>query len=364
LLRAAAGRGRHLWPALERAIGSGEAELAEPELLAAIAEGDLELLRRFAATLASLRRRAPLLSLGELIEAAVGETDYDLAVLMRPAGEARFANVRKLTRLAVEYEAAEGRDLRGLLDFLAARAGADADPQAATAVEGHDGVRIMTVHNAKGLEFDVVAVPCLSRSLLAGTRMPALALGREPEEPRVGVQLRRVGAGSIPLYSYRALREEAREREAEEELRLFHVAATRARQRLLLSGAIAAKPGNGNAGTPVIERIAAAFELDRERDSTIAVPPPQPRPGLEASFAASEIAVRVSLASPQRAAELSEARAAGDPQPDPGEGPAPLLPPTPPPVPAVPLSYTAISAHLEGVEAEAGAEDRPGPALA
>ena len=101
------------------------------------------------------------LTLPGLIDAAVTETGYDLAVLMRPAGEARFANVRKLMRLAADFEAREGRDLRGLLDFLAARADADADAQAATAVEGHDGVRIMTVHAAKGLEFDVVAVPGL-----------------------------------------------------------------------------------------------------------------------------------------------------------------------------------------------------------
>ena len=105
------------------------------------------------------------------------ETGYDLAVLMRPAGEARFANVRKLMRLAAEFECREGRDLRGLLDFLAARAEIDAEAQAATAAEGHDGVRIMTVHNAKGLEFDVVAVPDLSRSLLAGARRAAAGPG-------------------------------------------------------------------------------------------------------------------------------------------------------------------------------------------
>ena len=179
LLRAAAGSGRHVWPAVERAAGHGEAELAEPERLAQIPEAELALLRRFAATLAGLRERGTALSLAGLIEAAVTETGYDLAVLMRPAGEARFANVRKLMRLAAEFEAREGRDLRGLLDFLASRAETDAEAQAATAAEGHDGVRIMTVHNAKGLEFDVVAVPDLSRSLLAGARPPLLALGRE-----------------------------------------------------------------------------------------------------------------------------------------------------------------------------------------
>ncbi|HEV7771271.1 MAG TPA: UvrD-helicase domain-containing protein, partial [Solirubrobacterales bacterium] len=119
LLRAAAGKRRHVWPALQRAVGVGEAEPAEPERLAQIPAAELELLGCFAATLARLRERAPQLSLAGLIEAATGETGYDLAVLMRPAGEARFANVRKLMRLAAEFESREGRDLRGLLDFLA-----------------------------------------------------------------------------------------------------------------------------------------------------------------------------------------------------------------------------------------------------
>ena len=135
------------------------------------------------------------------------ETGYDLAVLMRPAGEARFANVRKLMRLAAEFEAREGRDLRGLLDFLAARAESDAEAQAATAAEGHDGVRIMTVHNAKGLEFDVVAVPDLSRSLLAGA--PRAAAGARPRASRrgSGMQLRRLGSRrDQPLRLRRALR--------------------------------------------------------------------------------------------------------------------------------------------------------------
>jgi ATP-dependent helicase/nuclease subunit A len=207
LLRAAAGARRHVWPALERAAGAGEAELAEPERLEQIPASEIGLLRRFVATLADLRRRGPRLPLAALIEAATTETGYDLAVLMRPAGEARFANVRKLMRLASEFEAREGRDLRGLLDFLAARAESDAEAQAATAAEAHDGVRIMTVHNAKGLEFDVVAVPDLSRSLLAGARPPLLTLGRE-QPPRVGMQLRRLGSGGINLYDYAELCEE------------------------------------------------------------------------------------------------------------------------------------------------------------
>ncbi|MET0557777.1 MAG: UvrD-helicase domain-containing protein [Solirubrobacterales bacterium] len=347
LLRAAVGKRRHVWPALQHAVGAAELELADPERLAEIPAVELELLRGFVATLEALRERAPRLGLAALIEAAVTGTGYDLAVLMRPAGEARFANVRKLMRLAAEFEAREGRDLRGLLDFLTARAEGEAEAQAATAAEGHDGVRIMTVHNAKGLEFGVVAVPDLSRSLLAGSRAPVLTLGHE-QPPRVGLQWRRLGAGSINLYDYADLYEESKRRDAEEGLRLFHVAATRARERLLLSGVVKPEPGRETKpGTPVIERIVDSFGLDREEDSVLPVPPPEPRPGLEASFGPSEIPVRVNLPSPERAAELRVTHREAVGKRELGQGPPPLVERKPPVVPSRPLSYTAISAYEE-----------------
>ncbi|HYC80553.1 MAG TPA: PD-(D/E)XK nuclease family protein, partial [Solirubrobacterales bacterium] len=347
LLRMAAGKRRHVWPALERAVGLGEAELADPEHLAAIGEEELALLATFAARLAGLRERAPRLALSALIDEAVTVTGYDLAVLMRAAGEARFANVRKLTRLADEFEEREGRDLRGFLDFLAARAEGDAEAQAATAAEGHDGVRIMTVHNAKGLEFDVVAVPDLSRSLLAGARPPLLLLGHE-QPPRVGMQLRRLGSSSVSLYEYGELLEESRERDSEEGLRLFHVAATRARQRLILSGVVKPEPGRETRpSTPVIERLVDALGLLRDADGEVAVPPPEPRPGLEADFASSTIAVRANLPSPERAAELRALRRDRAGERELGTGPPPLLERKPPVVPSRPLSYTAISAYEE-----------------
>jgi ATP-dependent helicase/nuclease subunit A len=349
LLRAAAGRGRHIWPTVEVAAGLGEDEETDLERLAEVPEAELALLRGFAETLQGLRRRATSLSLPGLIDAAVTETGYDLAVLMRPAGEARFANVRKLTRLAADFEAAEGRDLRGLLDFLAARADADADAQAATAVEGHDGVRIMTIHSAKGLEFDVVAIPHLSRGLLPFSGTPLLTLGREPEQPRVGMQLRRLGARGVNLYSQRELLEEAQVREAQEELRLFHVGATRARERLLLSGVVNPSPSSQpTPGQAVIERLADAFEIDREDDSAIEVAAPEPRPGLDLEPGPSEIAVRVNRPSAERAKELTAVRREADPRADPGEGPAPLVGRRPTKAPTRPLSYTAIAAHGGG----------------
>ncbi len=347
LLRQGAGPRRHVWGAVQRAAGTRGDELAAPERLVEIPESELKLLREFVATIESLRARGPRLTLAALVDAVVTETGYDLAVLMRPSGEARFANVRKLGRLAAEFEAREGRDLRGLLDFLSARAESDAEAQAATAAEGHDGVRIMTVHNAKGLEFGVVAVPDLSRSLLAGARPPLVLLGRE-RPPRVGMQLRRLGGASVNLFGYAELLDEARERDSEEGLRLFHVAATRAREHLILSGVVKPEPGKElKPGTPVVERLVAALGVARDADGVVSVPAPEPRPGLEASFAPGEIAVRVNLPSPERAAELTACRRDAAGARSLGTGTPPLVERKPPIVPNRPLSYTAIAAYEE-----------------
>ncbi len=346
LLRKAAGKRRHVWPAVERAAGAGDAELVEPERLEGIPASERELLAKFVAAVGSLRERGSRLSLPALIEAAVTETGYDLAVLSRPAGEARFANVRKMGRLAAEFESREGRDLRGFLDLLAARAEGEAEAQAATAAEGHDGVRIMTVHNAKGLEFGVVAVPDLSRRLLGGNRAPLLAIGRE-EQPRVGLRLVRLGSPKIDLFDYGALWEESQAREAEEELRLFHVAATRARRHLILSGVVNPKEGKETKGKPVVERLVDALGVPRDAEATVPVAAPAPRPGLEAEFEPSEIAVRVNLPSPGRAAELRALRRMDAAERELGEGPPPLVERQPPTVPSRPLSYTAISAYQE-----------------
>src|SRR6185437_325082 len=96
-----------------------------------------------------------------------------------PNGERRMANLRKLMRLAAEYEEHDGRDLRGFIDFAQERTRRDErEGMAAVQVEGHDGVRVMPVHAAKGLEFPVVAVADLGRATTAGSRAPDLALGR------------------------------------------------------------------------------------------------------------------------------------------------------------------------------------------
>ena len=245
LLRRAAsseeGHPRHVWPVLEWRFGDGpEPDQVEQHWLEAIPADDVERLERFCSILGGLRRRSMLLSLEELIEATMSAFGYDLGLIARSGGAGRMANVRKLMRLAREYEANEGRDLGGFLALAADSTRRDErEGMAAVQAEGHDGVRVMTVHAAKGLQFPVVAVPDLGRRLNAGHRNADLVIGRAGATARSRASAcaspspRRARSGSGSWSSSTPRRARPRR---EEGCRLVYVAASRAQDRLILSG--------------------------------------------------------------------------------------------------------------------------------
>ena len=192
-----------------------------------------------------------------LLERALVATGYDLAVLARAGGERRLANLRKLMRLAREYERAEGRDLRGFLAYAATRDLAAArEGEAPLESEGLDAVRLMTIHRAKGLEFPVVCVADLGRQ--GGGRTERLLLGADGA---VGLRLSTPGGGAtVPALAFERLAAEAAANEDAEERRLFYVAMTRACDRLILSGtADPEKPGQPRPGGPPIDWILPAI---------------------------------------------------------------------------------------------------------
>ena len=213
----------------------GRRRLHDPAAwLGALAPAERERLVAFARFFAGERARAERLPVEALLERAITATGYDLAILARAGGERRLANLRKLMRLARDYEHAEGRDLRGFLAFAVTQDLAEArEGEAALESDGLDAVRLMTIHRAKGLEFPVVCVADLGR-LGAGGR-PRLLLGRRRR--RLGLRLAPLGGGdAVPALAYDRLAAEEDRADAEEERRLLYVAMTRARERLILSG--------------------------------------------------------------------------------------------------------------------------------
>jgi ATP-dependent exoDNAse (exonuclease V) beta subunit len=209
--------------------------LREPdELLELLPPEDARRAVAFAELFAGERRAAAQVSLETLIDRAVTTTGYDRHILSLPDGTRRMANVRKLMRMAREYEADEGRDLRGFIDTLVDRdAALPREGEAPLEAEAVQGVQLMTIHRAKGLEFPVVCVADLGKD----GREDDGAL-RISESGLAGLRLASLGGGA-PVASERLERIKAEQRESgeEEERRIFYVAVTRAQEHLVLSGA-------------------------------------------------------------------------------------------------------------------------------
>jgi ATP-dependent helicase/nuclease subunit A len=334
----------HIWSLMRDLTEHGEPRNGNAEAASLIPPDERERLIGFATVLTDLRRIGTEGGLEALIERTATTFGYDLTTLLRDHGSERWANARKLMRLAREFEAREGPDLGAFLDYIDVRAAQrDRESEAATRAEGHSGVRVMTIHAAKGLEFDVVAVGDLGRNLQLGWTPLRVAPGQDQpdggEATRVGVQLGRLGRPSERLGDYQELTDLAAEREAEEEGRLAYVAATRAKQRLILSGTFS--PGNLKAEP--IRRKPIALQLIRsildgdtaERD--VEIPPAdEGSPG-------GRLRVRVTEPAPGVGAKLlipgqpeSPPAAASDLEP-------PLERPEVPPALIGGLSYSALS---------------------
>jgi ATP-dependent exoDNAse (exonuclease V) beta subunit len=81
---------------------------------------------------------------------------------LRPSGEQVLANVLQILELARQYEASGGLSFRGFVERLREQADRQEAPEAPILEEASEGVRLMTVHKAKGLEFPVVVLADLT----------------------------------------------------------------------------------------------------------------------------------------------------------------------------------------------------------
>ena len=219
---------RGVWDTIER---MGEESPEEVRLPAA----DRDRLVSFRSRLRAERAGAGQRTLSQLIERALDQSGYAGHVLTLSWPERRLANVHKLLRVARRYEAGEGRDLRGFLDHVAHHQEglSGAEPDAPVAAGEIEAVRLMSIHAAKGLEFGVVCVADLGRAQNLGVGDLLV------DGDRVGLRLARLdGSAATPSLAWPELSEERRLAQAEEEDRILYVAMTRARERLLLSGAV------------------------------------------------------------------------------------------------------------------------------
>jgi len=209
-----------------------ERSLPEP-----LSEDDERLVRAFKQRYDRLVAASARTSLERLCEEIVAAHDYDLAVLAQWDGKRRYANMRKLMRLARSYESLRGPDIEGFVKFIRDQEAVGASQlEAVSEEEGADAVRLLTIHAAKGLEFKVVIVADAGRDTGGAPSADEILVrpdgrfGFRVVDPRSG---RKRG-----VFDYQAVRDAEDADDEAERLRLYYVAMTRAIDRLVVSGAI------------------------------------------------------------------------------------------------------------------------------
>jgi ATP-dependent helicase/nuclease subunit A len=193
-------------------------------------------LDRASAFLEAMIHRRNRSGITDLLRQAVAETEYLTVIAANFDGAHRIANVEKLFRLAEQFERTGANLIRDFVNYVEefeAVGGRESEGQMDKAA---DVVRLMTIHQAKGLEFPVVIIPDLHREPMR--RDAPFVLDR-----RKGLSLKVPdGRGQMARGAFLdELQKRAGWREEFESMRVLYVAATRAEDRLIFSGAVARK---------------------------------------------------------------------------------------------------------------------------
>ena len=211
------------------------------------------------------RERAGRVTLDDLVRSVCDETGLWMALASDPRAPQPEENVKRLIDSARSFTANEGRDVRAFLermDYLVEHEW----PQSEAPLAGgpQNAVRVMTVHQAKGLEFPVVVVmQCHLKYNFGGREAVRVhrtaGIGFKCPDP--DDKYRRAETVSW----WRTRRAEEDDTRAEE-MRLLHVACTRARDSLILSG-YGSEPNRDSWWHVISERLSACDESVTHRSS-------------------------------------------------------------------------------------------------
>ncbi len=191
---------------------------------------ELDRVKTFLREMLDRRSRYPM---ADLLRQAVASTDFMAVIAANYDGAHRISNVEKLFRLAEAFEKS-GQLVRDFVHYVEKFEEAGGRETEGQIDKTANVVRLMTIHQAKGLEFPVVIIPDVHRFKSSDRDNSLFVLDRH-RGFTVSVP---DGRGTVARgAAFRHLRERSQRREQFESMRLLYVAATRAQDRLIFSGA-------------------------------------------------------------------------------------------------------------------------------
>ena len=197
-------------------------------------------LRRLYAALESLHRDCPMRPLPDALDLLFARLPVLELAAASLHGEQAAANLWKIRDLSEDLAGDPDMTLAGFVELLAGRI---ADPPEETesglAEESLEAVRVLSIHKAKGLEFPIVVLVGMHAGTLA-QRDPIQVL----HDWSAGVAGIRLGATGTLGGVFASEKLEART--VAEHRRLLYVGMTRAKERLVLSGALTGRSASGN----------------------------------------------------------------------------------------------------------------------
>ena len=201
------------------------------QALSPLSETQREQVLRAARILDELRARKDTLPIAQLLTLAIARTGYDAALLAEFLGARKLANLRKLIDMARQFDRTGLFTLADFVDRLQDAVGDEAkESLAATHPESSNVIRLMTIHQSKGLEFPIVFVADMDRQSNNSTPQALFdtLLGPLVSVPeKFGDKAEHLGKALFRLLE--------KPQSYEEILRLLYVATTRAADYLVLS---------------------------------------------------------------------------------------------------------------------------------
>jgi ATP-dependent helicase/nuclease subunit A len=199
--------------------------------IAYISDDEHVLLDRAADMIKGLIARQHHYALSHLLRFAVSKSECETVVAATFDGAQRLANVQRLFTLAERFEGSGAHLIRDFVRYVEEFEAIGSRESEGQIDEATNAVRLMTIHQAKGLEFPVVIIPDLQRSAKPPDNWVLLDRQR-------GLTLKVPdGRGKLVAgLTYNSFERRHALREQFESMRLLYVAATRAQDRLILSG--------------------------------------------------------------------------------------------------------------------------------